>query len=134
MSLHPYQQDDALLRAWQQAIAEASRQSAGVVRQVRWREPELLPEFTRHYQQLTALSRQVRRRLQRQSRRSLAGIALLLALGMQPALAATINVGGNCTLIRAINAAKSDTTAGGNCMQGSGADRIVLPSNSPITL
>ena len=47
----------------------------------------------------------VRRSLQRQWKRSLAGVALLLALGQAPAHAATINVGGACTLVRAIVAA-----------------------------
>jgi hypothetical protein len=133
MSLQSHQHGDVLLRAWRQGIAEASKHSDDVAQQARWREPELLPEFTRHYQQLTALSRQVRRRLQRQWRRSLAGIALLLALGMQSALAATINVGGTCTLARAIRSANSDTAFGG-CTAGSGADRIVLPAGSTQTL
>ena len=44
-----------------------------------------------------------------------------------PALAATINVGGNCTLVRAINAANNNTTASGRYRKGSGADTIVLP-------
>ena len=72
----------------------------------------------------------MRRSLQRQWKRSLAGVALLIALGQAPALAATINVGGTCTLIRAINAANNNSTASGNCRQGSGADTIVLPSGS----
>jgi hypothetical protein len=131
--LHSSQPNDALLRAWHQGIDEASRHSDDVAQQVRWREPELLTEFTHHYQQLLALSRQVRRRLQRQWRRSLAGIALLLALGMSPVLAATINVGGACTLARALRSANSDTAIGG-CTAGSGADRIVLPAGSTQTL
>jgi hypothetical protein len=53
-------------------------------------EPELLPCFTEQYQQLTALPRRLRRGLQRQWKRSLAGEALLLALSQAPALAATI--------------------------------------------
>src|SRR5215218_2701973 len=45
-------------------------------------------------------------------------------------MAATINVGETCTLVRAINAANNDTTASGNCRKGSGADTIVLPRGS----
>jgi hypothetical protein len=133
MSLHCSEQDDALLRARRQGIAEASTHADDIAQRLRWREPELLPEFTRHYQQLMSLSRQVRRRLQRQWRRSLAGIALLLALGMQPAVSATVNVGGACTLARAIRSANSDTAVGG-CTAGSGADRILLPAGTTQTL
>jgi hypothetical protein len=63
-----------------------------------------------------------------------AGLALLIALGQAPALAATIIVTGGCTLIRAIVAANNDTTASGNCTKGRGADKIVLPRNSTQTL
>src|SRR5919206_2410671 len=78
--------------------------------------------------------RRMRRALQRQWKRSLAGLALLLVLGQAPALAATINVGGGCTLVRAIVAANNNTTASGNCTKGSGTDKIVLPSGSTQTL
>jgi hypothetical protein len=71
--------------------------------------------------------------LQRQWKRSLAGVALLLALGANPALAATINVSGSCNLVAAIRAANSDTAIGG-CRAGSGADTIVLPSRSTQSL
>lgn len=92
----------------------------------------LWPRFAGYYQELTRLPRKVRRALQRRWRRSLGGIALLCALGQAPALAATINVGGACTLIRAINAANSDTATGG-CLAGSGPDTIELPSGSTLT-
>ncbi|HKH20767.1 MAG TPA: right-handed parallel beta-helix repeat-containing protein [Gammaproteobacteria bacterium] len=45
-------------------------------------------------------------------------------------MAATINVGGTCTLVRAINAANKDTRANGRCAKSSGADTIVLPRGS----
>jgi hypothetical protein len=48
--------------------------------------PELLPRFAEHYQQIRALRRRLRRSLQRQWKRSLAGLALLIALGQAPAL------------------------------------------------
>jgi hypothetical protein len=95
---------------------------------------ELLPCFVDHYERLKALPRSMRRALQRQWRRSLAGLALLLVLGQAPALAAMINVGASCTLVKAIVAANNDTTASGNCTKGRGADKIVLPRNSTQTL
>ncbi|HKF95894.1 MAG TPA: hypothetical protein VKB96_15140, partial [Gammaproteobacteria bacterium] len=48
--------------------------------------PELLPRFAEQYRQLKALPRRLRRSLQRQWKRSLAGLALLIALGQAPAL------------------------------------------------
>ncbi|MDQ3773091.1 MAG: hypothetical protein M3461_01210 [Pseudomonadota bacterium] len=87
--------------------------------------PALWPRFAGYYQGLTRLPRRLRRALQRRWRRSLGGIALLCALGQAPALAATINVGGGCTLVDAITAANSDAPAGG-CSAGSGADTIEL--------
>src|SRR5829696_4266120 len=120
--------DQATLSAWQ-AELEASN-NPSIKQQCLQREPELLPRFAAHYQQLKTLRRRVRRSLQRQWKRSLAGVALLLALGQAPLLAATINVSGTCTLVRAIVAANNNTTASGNCRKGSGADTIVLPSGS----
>src|SRR5215208_6591616 len=122
----------ALLSAWQAELK--ATQNPSLKQQLSYREGELLPRFVEHYQQLKALRRRVRRGLQRQWKRSLAGVALLLALGQAPALAATINVGGTCTLVRAINAANNNTTASGNCRKGSGADTIVLPRGSTIRL
>lgn len=87
-----------------------------------------------HYQKIKAVRPQVRRSLQRQWRRSLAGLALLLALGQAPALAATVNVGGACSVVRAIVAANSDTTATGHCRKGFEPDVIVLPPDSAQTL
>jgi hypothetical protein len=54
----------------------------------------------------------VRRGLQRQWRKSLAGIALLLALGQTPALATTISVDEACTLIGATRLTNTDATGG----------------------
>ncbi len=124
--------DQTILSAWRQGLSEASKDAA--FKQLLQQQGELLPCFVDHYQRLRALPRSMRRALQRQWRRSLAGLALLLVLGQAPALAATINVGGSCTLVRAIVAANNDTTASGNCTKGSGADRIVLPSGSTQTL
>ncbi|MBA2492295.1 MAG: hypothetical protein H0V34_11550 [Gammaproteobacteria bacterium] len=63
----------------------------------------------------------------------MAGVALLLALGQAPALAAAINVGGGCTLVNAITAANTNNAIG-RCRAGRGADTIVLPANSKHTL
>jgi hypothetical protein len=63
----------------------------------------------------------------------LAGIALVLALGHSPGLAAIIPVGGACMLVDAITAANTDAATGG-CPAGSGADTIVLPAGSTQTL
>ena len=115
--------------AWQQGLSETSKDAA-FKQALLHQEGELLPCFVDHYHSLKALPRRMRRALQRQWRRSLAGLALLLVLGQAPALAATINVTGGCTLVRAIVAANNDTTASGNCTKGSGADKIVLPRNS----
>ena len=87
---------------------------------------QLLPRVAAYYIYLKALPRRVRKALQRQWRLPLAGVALMLALGQSPALAATIPVGGSCTLVNAITAANTDSATGG-CPAGSGADTIVLP-------
>ncbi len=63
----------------------------------------------------------------------MAGLALLLALGQAPALAATINVGGGCLLVDAITAANTNNAIG-LCKAGRGADTIVLPASSTHTL
>jgi hypothetical protein len=123
--------DQAVLSAWQDELKATPNP---IVKEPCLQQaPDLLPRFATHYQQLKALRRRVRRSLQRQWKRSLAGIALLIALGQAPALAATINVGGSCTLIRAIVAANNDTATPG-CKKGSGADTIVLPRGSTQTL
>src|SRR5215211_4296275 len=123
--------DPTILSAWQEEL-NATRDPS-IQQQCLQRGPDLLPQFAAHYQQLKALRRRVRRSLQRQWKQSLAGLALLIALGQAPALAATINVGGSCTLIRAIVAANNDTATPG-CKKGSGADTIVLPLHSTQTL
>src|SRR5215218_8052372 len=122
----------ALLFAWQAELKAFGNRN--VRQQCQQQEGELLPRFAEHYQQLKTLRRRLRRSLQRHWKRSLAGVALLMALGQAPAMTATINVGGTCTLVRAIHAANNDTRANGRCAKGSGADRIVLPTNSMQTL
>src|SRR5215475_4794570 len=129
---------------------------------------DLLSRFTACYAELSALPRGARRALQRRlaqsseiaailpeclqqgGRRlqhrmawSLAGAALLLALGQEPATAATITVttsnpniaaDGQCSLIEAIVNANNDAATFPDCPAGSGADTISLPAGSTITL
>src|SRR5215211_1299863 len=124
--------DQTMLSAWQ---AELKATHSPIVKEQGLQQaPDLLPRFAARYQQLKALRRRVRRSLQRQWKQSLAGIALLLALGQTPLLAATLNVDGTtCTLVNAITAANNDTATGG-CTAGRGADTLVLPSGSTQTL
>jgi hypothetical protein len=129
---------------------------------------ELFARFAACYSELRALPRSARRALQRQlagsselaailpqylqqgGRRlqhrmawSLAGAALLLALGQGVASAATITVttnnpniaaDGQCSLIEAIVNANNDAATFPDCPAGSGADTIVLPANANLTL
>ena len=97
------------------------------------RRPGALAAVRRLLPGIARLPRKARRALQRRWRRSLGGLALLLALGQAPALAASINVGGGCTLIDATTAANRDAPAGG-CPAGSGTDTITLPAGSTQTL
>ena len=129
---------------------------------------ELFARFAACYAELRALPRSARRALQRQLARSselaailpeylqhggrriqhrmawsLAGAALLLALGQGVATAATITVttnnpniasDGQCSLIEAIVNANNDAATHPDCPAGSGADTIVLPANANVTL
>ena len=129
---------------------------------------ELFARFAACYAELRALPRSARRALQRQLARSselaailpeylqqggrrlqhrmawsLAGAALLLALGQGVATAATITVttnnpniaaDGQCSLIEAIVNANNDAATHADCPAGSGADTIVLPANANVTL
>ena len=76
--------DQALLAAWQ-AERKATRNPI-IKKQCLQQAPELLPRFAEQYRQLKALPRRLRRSLQRQWKRSLASLALLIALGQAPAL------------------------------------------------
>jgi hypothetical protein len=124
--------DQAVLAAWQDELKATD--DASIRQQCLQQESELLPHFAEHYQQLKALRRKVRRNLQRQWKRSLAGIALLFVLGQAPAFAATINVGGACTPARAIVSANNDASPRGFCRPGRGADTVVLPPHRVQTL
>ena len=93
----------------------------------------ILPEYLQHGG----------RRLQHRMAWSLAGAALLLALGQGVGTAATITVttndpniasDGQCSLIEAIVNANNDAATFPDCAAGSGADTIVLPANANMTL
>jgi hypothetical protein len=112
-----------------EGLAEVSR-SPKLVREIERHEGKLLPCFMEQYERLMALPRRVRKAIQRKWKHSLAGVALLLALGAAPAQAATtINVpaGDEAALIQAINDANSEVPP------FDGPDTIVL-ANSTFTL
>ena len=79
---------------------------------------EMLHCFATHYQHLSTLPRRARRSMQRRWKHTLSAIALLMALGQAPALAATLQVtagtppaikaDGKCSLIEAIVNANRD--------------------------
>ena len=99
------------------------------------RGPDLWPGLVSGYLHLTRLPRKLQRQLQRRWKRSLAGLALLLALGQAPALAATIDVdGATCTLVDAITAATTDTPTGGCPAGDPGLDTLELVAGSTHTL
>jgi len=118
-----------VLAAFQEALARnAAMTGMGRV------DPSLGLRFIAVHRRFARLPRKARRALQRQSRRSLAGLALWCALGQIPAaLAAQIDVGVGCTLVDAITAANRDTPTGG-CPAGGGADTLILPAGSNQTL
>jgi hypothetical protein len=122
--------DSDVLAAWRNTMTS---QNPDLLPEIVHQGDDLLSRFAAYYIQLRALPRRVRRALQRHWRLPLAGVALMLALGQSPAIAATIPVGGNCTLIDAITAANTDSATGG-CPAGNGADTIVLPQGSTHTL
>jgi hypothetical protein len=105
---------------------------------------DVLLRFAGHYQRLSALPRRVRRAVERQWKRSLSTIALLMTLGQVPAWAAmipvtpatppSINADGKCSLIEAIVNANRDARAHLDCVEGSGPDTIVLPTSSQQVL
>jgi hypothetical protein len=87
--------------------------------------------FAHFYQQLLALPRPHKHALKRRLATTLAGAALLLALGQAlPARAAVITVDGvTCTLVESIASANNDDAAGNGCLDGNGADVIDLQTD-----
>ncbi len=119
---------DSVVREWHRQIAAAAK-TPGLAQHLVFRTGELLPRFTAFYRMVASLPRAVRRALQRRRGPSLAGVALLLALGTVPVRAATIVVDETaCRLADAIVAANTDTAVAG-CSAGSGDDLILLDAN-----
>src|SRR5262245_18100184 len=158
--------DRTIAAAWDSQVKEADNTwLAGTLTECRG---ELFARFAACYAELRALPRSARRALQRQLARSsdlavilpeyfqqggrrlqhrmawsLAGAALLLALGQGVATAATITVttndpriipDGQCSLVEAIVNANDDAATHADCPAGSGADTIVLPANAYMLL
>ena len=159
--------DPTIAAAWESQVKEVDKTS-WLAEKLATRESELFARFAACYADLRALPRSARRALQRRIARSselaaifpeylqhrgrrlqhrmawsLAGAALLLALGQGVGAAATITVttnnpyiisDGQCSLIEAINNANNDAATFPDCAAGSGADTIVLPANANVTL
>src|SRR5215471_10754436 len=159
--------DHTIAAAWDSQVKEADNTPwlAGTLSECN---DGLFARFAACYAELRALPRSARRALQRQLARSsglaailpeylqhggrrlqhrmawsLAGAALLLALGQGVATAATITVttndprivaDGQCSLVEAIVNANNDAATYPDCPAGSGADTIVLPANAYMML
>ena len=167
LDLYPSYPDRSVTSAWNSQLKYAKKDPS-LNEALRRCGDELFARFAGCYADLRALPRGARRRLQRrlvccsdfaealpkclrQDGRtlhhrmawSLAGAALLLALGQGVAAAATITVttndprivsDGQCSLIEAINNANNDAATHADCPAGSGADTIVLPASANLTL
>ena len=159
--------DPTIAAAWESQIKEADK-TAWLADTLKHCGNELFGRFATRYAELRALPRGARRALQRRIARSselaavlpeylqqggrrlqhrmawsLAGAALLLALGQGRATAATITIttsdpsiiaDGQCSLIEAIINANNDAPTFPDCASGRGADTIVLPSNANVIL
>jgi hypothetical protein len=159
--------DPTIDAAWESQVKEVDK-TYWLAEKLATRESELFARFAACYAELSALPRNARRALQRRIARSselgaivpgylqhhgrrlqhrmawsLAGAALLLALGQGVATAATITVttndprviaDGQCSLIEAIVNANNDAATFPDCAAGSGADTIVLPANANLIL
>jgi hypothetical protein len=159
--------DRTIAAAWESQVKEADK-TPWLADALTECGDELFTRFAACYAELRALPRSARRAVQRQLARStelaailpeylqqggrrlqhrmawsLAGAALLLALGQGLATAATITVttndsriipDGQCSLVEAIVNANNDAATHSDCPSGSGPDTIVLPANDYIML
>lgn len=120
-------------RLWQTLLEEA-QDKPWLLRLLGQRGAALYLRFRAAYARWGQLRPGQLRRLQRKLGLGLAGAALLLALAGSPAHAATITVGGACTLAAAITNANSDNQSGStNCAAGSGTDTIILQTDVSLT-
>jgi hypothetical protein len=163
LDLYSSYPDRTITTAWNSQVKEAD-ENPWLNEALRRCGDDLFARFASCYADLHALPRGARRALQRRIARSailpryfrqggrrlqhklawsLAGAALLLALGQGLATAATITVttnnpnvaaDGQCSLIEAIINANNDAATHADCPAGSGADTIVLPTSANLTL
>ena len=167
LDLYSSYPDHTIVAAWDSQINEANK-APWIAETLNQHDNKLFAHFAACYAELRALPRGARRALQRRLARSsevaailpkylqqhgrrlqhrmawsLAGAALLLALGQGAAVAATINVttsnpniaaDGFCSLIEAIVNANNDAATHADCAAGNGADTIVLPASANLTL
>ena len=167
LDLYSSYPDHTIAAAWNSQVKDADKNPWLSVALKQYGD-ELFARFAACYDDLRALPRGARRSLQRRIARSgklaailpehfqqggrrlqhkmawsLAGAALLLALGRGVGGAATITVttsnpniaaDGQCSLIEAIVNANNDTATHTDCAAGSGADTVVLPANANIML
>src|SRR5690242_9080086 len=167
LDLYSSYQDRTIAGVWESQVKEAN-DTPGLADALTRCGEEVFARFVTCYAELKARPRSARRALQRQLARSselatilpgyfhqsgrrlqhkmawsLAGAALLLALGQGIATAATITVttndpnvvsDGQCSLVEAIVNANNDAATYPDCAAGSGADTIVLPANANVIL
>lgn len=125
-------------RAFEEGCSTVFRDAGGTAG---FWQPHLYERFATHYVRLLALPRRARRHLERQWKRRLCAISLLLALGPVTASAAILQVApntppairadGKCSLVEAIVNANRNARPHLDCVAGAGAvDTIVLPANS----
>lgn len=134
----------AHFRIWAAWQAEARKTLASRIPHIVDYGSALWARCSAAYQHVQALPRWVRRALQHTLAPSLAQVALILVLGAGAAQAATINVAPNvtdiditdgaCSLIEAMVNANNDAPTYADCIGGSGADTLVLASNSTHSL
>ncbi|MEM7734735.1 MAG: right-handed parallel beta-helix repeat-containing protein [Deinococcota bacterium] len=119
LDTQPYQQ---IYQAWQARSTNPTTRPLPELTDVLFgQDTTLKTRFLHYYNQFKTAPRALRRRL----KMGLSTAALLCALNLMPARAATINVAGACTLVEAIQAANTDAPTA-NCPAGAGADTIVL--------
>lgn len=134
-------EQDPVLTAWQNQIQAIKNPWLLKMFLQQWQ--RILKRLTYFYAQLASLPRRNRRALQRALATSLIGAAMLLALSSAPIVhaatitvdpgASGINPGDGCSLVEAIHNANNDAATYAECVAGSGADTITLPTNATLT-